>query len=596
MMELSLFVCSLLLYSMVFAQDHYFLDETSTRLPFTNKLCGSADGADIDGDGDIDILASVDQVVPPFIPCYLFINNGSGYFTQENMTRLPDTSVAFYGVEFGDVDADGDYDAYLVSQHDQDLLYINNGFGYYSDETYRLPSFISTNNYFVFGDFSNNLQWDIIFICYWSGLNRFLLNDGNGYFNDVTDIRMPDDSWQDVFGAITDIDNDLDLDLILSWVGGQEWRHIRGLENVEGYFINFDQGRMEDAHARWIDTADIDSDGDLDVIFSGVADRGVLINYNGYFVNESDPRIPQLGPEYGGSNGAGLGDYDNDGDIDIYMGFSVDRLDHLYLNDGNGYFTLADERIPNIEASTQWVEPFDADDDGDLDLFLGCSGDLIQRIFINYSTPDTIPPTILAQDLPVGLIDSASEYWFKLSTYDNITVEKGKLDVKLVYRLDGSEFDTLSFRHCGGTIFKETLSDLSVGSLTEYYVYIRDRMGNATFIPEGAPDSLYSFTVAPTTGIFSDNPLLPEMRLIVYPNPSNSTFKISYYLTAGEDAEISIYNLTGQQLCATHLSQGTPAGWHTWSWGGWKDLPSGIYIIQFEGNSGREVRKAVMIH
>jgi hypothetical protein len=427
------------------------------------------------------------------------------------MTRLPDTSVAFYGVEFGDIDADGDYDAYLVSEYQRDLLYINDGLGFYANESYRLPSFATDNGYISFGDFSNDMFWDIIIIIRSSyDIDKFLLNDEYGHFEDVTAFRMPADSIHDIFGAKADIDNDFDLDLLISWVGGVEWRHIRGLENVDGYFVNFDPGRMDDAHARWIDTADIDSDGDLDVVFSGITDRGVLINYNGDFVDESGTRIPELGPEYGGSTGLGLGDYDNDGDIDLFIAFSVDRLDHLFLNDGNGFFTLGDERVPDTEASPEWVEPFDADGDGDLDLFLGCAADLIQRIFINYSTPDTIPPTILAEGFPQGLIDSASEYWFKISTYDNITVEKGMLNVELVYRVNSSGFDTLSFRHCGGTLFKETLTDLAVGTLVEYYAYIRDRMGNTTYSPAGAPDSLYSFTVVPATAVSSDELLFSD--------------------------------------------------------------------------------------
>jgi hypothetical protein len=586
----------LILYSSVFAQDHYFLDETSTRLPFTNKICVSADGADIDGDGDIDILASVDMFLPPFIPCYLFVNDGNGYFTQENMTRLPDTSLAFYGVEFGDVDADGDYDAYFVSENNQDLLYINDGFGYFSDQTYRLPSFTSVNSFSSFADFSNDMFWDIIVICHYDGLNRFLLNDVNGYFIDVTSNRMPIDTLNDSFGAVADLDNDLDLDLLLSWMGVSPLRHIRGLENIDGQFVNFENGRLDDRLSLWIDTGDIDGDGDLDILVSGVTSRGVLINYNGTFVDESEARLPDLGPQYGGSTMLGLGDFDNDSDIDIYTGFGVDAADHFFINDGNGYFSLGDERIPDTEASTWWIEPFDADADGDLDIFLGCAGDGYQRILINYSTPDTIPPKILAEELPLGLVDSLEEYWFNISVYDNITVEKGKLEVGLVYQINGAGWDTLSLRHCGGTLFKKTISDLPVGTFVEYYVYIRDRIGNSTYSPENAPDSVHTFTVASNTGINSVELLLPNDNMIIFPNPSNSTFNIKCYLAGEKQAKLSVYGLTGRELYSEFLNQNNNFGWYTWNWAGWRELPSGIYFIQLQTPLRKEVKKAVLIH
>jgi len=425
------------------AQEQYFTDETDQRMPRPSGPSMSADVADIDNDGDLDITGDAWAAVPPHKPYYLFISDENGYFTNETEERLPDTAFNSTSVGFGDIDSDGDYDIYVSSENYQDLLYINNGTGYFLDETYqRLPTLACHNIGFVFGDFSGDSFLDIITICsFSSGLNYYFLNDGTGYFEDVTDIRMPADSVHDIFGAPADLDNDLDLDLLLTWfeLDGSHL-HIRGLENIDGYFTHFEEGRMDDRFARWIDTADIDNDGDLDIVISGIISMGILINQEGLFVDESEERLPDYDIYWGGCNMIGLGDYDNDGDIDIYAGFSVDEKDHLFVNDGQGYFELADERIPDTEASTRWPEPFDADGDGDLDLFLGCSGNGQQRILINHSTPDTIPPSILAEDLPLGDVDSLVEYQVKISTYDNKSVEKGALTVSIFYRINGGDF------------------------------------------------------------------------------------------------------------------------------------------------------------
>ncbi|MGB3800605.1 MAG: FG-GAP-like repeat-containing protein, partial [Lewinella sp.] len=72
-------------------------------------------------------------------------------------------------------------------------------------------------------------------------------------------------------------------------------------------------------------------------------------------------------------------DADNDGDNDLYLvaggsEFSIDRpelTDQLLLNDGAGNFSLATDALPKLLASGSCVRAADFDRDGDLDLFIG---------------------------------------------------------------------------------------------------------------------------------------------------------------------------------------------------------------------------------
>src|SRR5262245_53083966 len=127
-----------------------------------------------------------------------------------------------------------------------------------------------------------------------------------------------------------------------------------------------------------VNLVDVDADGDLDIYLvegtdtiAGRPDRLLINDGTGHFEDQSALRL--LFPNNQNSATADFGDVDGDGDLDALVAGVLGE--DLLLNDGAGFFTLANGQIPppivipplnrfDISADVRLV---DIDDDGDLD-------------------------------------------------------------------------------------------------------------------------------------------------------------------------------------------------------------------------------------
>ncbi|WP_250629625.1 VCBS repeat-containing protein [Aureibaculum algae] len=170
--------------------------------------------------------------------------------------------------------------------------------------------------------------------------------------------------------------------------------------------------------------ADLNNDGLEDIYFGGAYKQaGVLMmaNKSGKFdVLEVDSFIQDKNHE---DVGAAFFDADNDGDMDLYVvsgGYEFERLpklllDRLYINQGNGKFVKDNGALDMFVAAGSVVVPSDYDNDGDIDLFVG--GRVIPSkypypptsyLLINDKGKFTVGTPSLAPELAeIGMVTSA---------------------------------------------------------------------------------------------------------------------------------------------------------------------------------------------
>jgi hypothetical protein len=151
----------------------------------------------------------------------VLINNGNAFFTDETSSRFPVNFNVTQDLEWGDVDGDGDNDL-LEGNENGNRILINDGSGFFTDETSnRIPLPVSgeETREVDLGDVDGDNDPDIFyanvtFTQSFISQNRLLLNDGNGFFTDVTSTNLPVGQQNTVDGDFMDVDLDGDLDIL----------------------------------------------------------------------------------------------------------------------------------------------------------------------------------------------------------------------------------------------------------------------------------------------------------------------------------------------------------------------------------------------
>lgn len=276
-------------------------------------------------------------------------------------------NIAFGSSDWGDVDNDGDLDL-VISGKKSDasgfaMLYLNNA-GTLEAEDIGLPQLY--NGDVKFGDYDNDDDLDLIItgIGGTGVVSAIYENQGD---NDFIDIQAGLTGVENGKSALGDYDNDGDLDLIITG----NWEAIL-YRNDDGVFIDSenDFGYINSSSVDW---GDFDLDGDLDILLTGDTGGGVFSriyrNDEGQFVDSETELYGLMAGE------SGFIDHDNDSDPDIYVSGYDNTLTPMmiiYDNDGDGKYTENQMYLPGT--AVNGLDWGDFDFDGDLDFVVSGKG------------------------------------------------------------------------------------------------------------------------------------------------------------------------------------------------------------------------------
>jgi hypothetical protein len=282
--------------------------------------------ADVDSDGDLDAVTGSLGVASK-----VWFNDGTGNFSDSHQS-LPEWS---YRVALGDVDGDGDWDAWFGRGSDSpnyvDLLYLNDGAGNFSDSGQRLNG-VSTQGV-AFGDLDGDGDLDAYVANGNShGANvpdRVWLNDGAGMFMDSGQrLGTSLGKWVE----LGDLDADGDLDAVVAngsvFMGTViEQPNEVWLNDGAGQFTAGQQ--LGNAATNRVSLGDIDNDGDLDALFANLGQDNQVwfnnqlvagdANRDGVFDSTDLIVVFSAGEYEDGTPGNSTfdeGDWNNDGDFD----------------------------------------------------------------------------------------------------------------------------------------------------------------------------------------------------------------------------------------------------------------------------------------
>ena len=409
-----------------FAYHAAMRDEKIPRKPFTAwnpdfkphqpELFGEGETltnafADFDNDGDLDLFVGFRGK-----PNRLYRNDSGIFKDVAKEVGLADSDVT-RTCAWGDYNGDGHIDlfvGFVSGSKSWNRLYRNDGNGKHFTDVTQSTGVKLTGSFrqACWIDFDNDGDVDL-FVGLRDQPNVLFRND-NGKFANVAKQLGVDDSRRTVGAVWFDYDKDGDLDLYVANMDGDAngmYRNDGARFTDVASELGLDSGGRPLGLAQFGSVrpclADFDNDGNIDIFLTNYGPNALYKNEGGgTFTNVA----PKLGLAVDGCYDTGTwGDVDNNGRLDLYVNGTItggkSYEDYLFHNDENRFTDITPDIIKkqNADHGAHWV---DFDKDGDLDLALtGAGSDGMHHLLQNQ-----LPKERARRSLQILVLDAQGHY------------------------------------------------------------------------------------------------------------------------------------------------------------------------------------------
>ncbi len=536
---------------------------------------------DIDQDDDLDLfITNVYTENDRF-----YFNNGSGNFTLASPTigTLISDGKQSYSSTWGDYDNDGFEDVYITygaSNNAINSLYHNNGNGTFTKITAGIPvNDPAFSDGASWADYDNDSYLDLYVTHVNSTANALYHNNGNGTFTKITTGAIATDiAPTSSSAAWGDYDNDGFPDLFVSNFGGTNFLYHN---DGNGTFTKITTGNIvtDIGHTQSASWGDYDNDGYLDLYAACTYGQNDLLyhnNGNGTFTKITGV-VPAINGGY--STGSTWGDYDNDGDLDLFVCNSsadspINEYNQLFDNNGNGTFSLVttgtfQTDISNGRGAT-WA---DYDNDGDLDL----------HVANEVSTNDFIYKN-----------NGNANHWINIKCYginSNKSAIGTRISVKAIIN--------------GSAVWQNNFISAQTGYAGQNSLNVEFGFADATVIDSIVvrwPSGLVCYYTGISTDQFIkiyenctltglENVADKQNNLIVYTNPFEDRLNVTINSTRASDSKIYLTDIAGREVIVKEirLSSGKNKVELSTTW-----LNAGAYFLTVEYGTKKDVIKVLV--